>query len=152
MIMKIKEFIRKRRKDLGLSMEDVADACGVTKATVSRWESGDIANIKSNKIKALADVLQVRPSVLIEDEIGPSVKVPGFIDFAEELGLDSNESFICYIKNLGYSVQSDTNGYQISYENKSIVVSAEEFEQMKKELSDYMFFNIWNKRIIMKKQ
>lgn len=67
--MKIKEFIRQRRIDLGLSMEDVAIACGVAKATVSRWESGDIENIKSNKIKSLAKVLQIKPSVLIDDDL-----------------------------------------------------------------------------------
>ena len=67
--MKTKDYIKKRRKELKLSLEQVADACGVTKATVSRWESGDIVNMKSDKIKQLAKILKIKPSVLVDDDI-----------------------------------------------------------------------------------
>ena len=32
---------RALREDAGLSQQDVADVCGVTRAAVSRWESGE---------------------------------------------------------------------------------------------------------------
>ena len=44
--MKANEIIKMRRKDLGLTMKEVASAVGVSEATVSRWESGDIRNMR----------------------------------------------------------------------------------------------------------
>ena len=63
--MSIGEIITKKRKELGLTLEDVGRSVGVTKATVLRWESGAIHSIKRDKITALAAVLQLDPSVFI---------------------------------------------------------------------------------------
>lgn len=46
-------------------MAEVAKAVGVSEATVSRWESGDIENMKRNKIAALSSVLRISPIVLM---------------------------------------------------------------------------------------
>jgi len=51
--------IKNRRIELGLTQDQVSDAVGVSSATLSRWESGDIKNMKSDKVHALAKVLQV---------------------------------------------------------------------------------------------
>ena len=56
-----KDRLRQRRKELGLSMKEVAAKIGVSEATVSRWESGDIANMKRNYIQSYADALGVSP-------------------------------------------------------------------------------------------
>lgn len=61
------EIIKARRKELRISAEQIADVCGVNPSTVYRWESGDIDNIPSTKIKALADILQISPSVIVGD-------------------------------------------------------------------------------------
>ena len=53
--------MKARREELGLTMKQVAEACGVAEGTVSRWESGKIGNMKRNKIAALAAVLRVSP-------------------------------------------------------------------------------------------
>ena len=66
--MKANEVIRMRRLDLGLTQKEVADRCGVTEATVSRWESGDIKNMRRDNIAILAHVLDVPPSVLMDWE------------------------------------------------------------------------------------
>ena len=66
--MKANEVIKMRRLDLGLTQKEVADRCGVTEATVSRWESGDIKNMRRDKIALLAHVLDVSPSVLMDWE------------------------------------------------------------------------------------
>lgn len=44
---------------------DVANAVGVSEATVSRWESGDIANMKRSRIASLASVLKMSPSIIM---------------------------------------------------------------------------------------
>lgn len=63
MIMKIN--IRELRKNNGLTMKDVAKRVGVSEATISRWESGQIANMKRDKIALLADTLHINPSDIL---------------------------------------------------------------------------------------
>ena len=59
--MDIGTKLKARRKELDLTMLDVAKSVGVSEATVSRWESGDIANMRRDKIVSLAHALQVSP-------------------------------------------------------------------------------------------
>lgn len=66
--MKANEVIKMRRKELGLTMKEVANAVGVSEGTVSRWESGDIRNMRRDKIAILARVLNVPPAVLMDWE------------------------------------------------------------------------------------
>ena len=67
--MEIKDKIKQRRLELGLTLEEVATAVGVAKSTVKKWESGQIASMRQSKIVALAKVLRVQPTYLvIEDE------------------------------------------------------------------------------------
>ena len=54
-----------RRKELGLTMEEVGQAVGVGKSTVQRWENGIIKNMGRDKIAALANVLQISPIELV---------------------------------------------------------------------------------------
>lgn len=57
--------IEKRRKELKLSQEEVANKVGVTKATVSKWEKGDVENMKRDKIANLAHALKISPLLLL---------------------------------------------------------------------------------------
>lgn len=50
-----------RRKELGMTLEEVGNAVGVGKSTVRRWENGMIKNMGRDKISALARVLQMNP-------------------------------------------------------------------------------------------
>lgn len=63
--MEVKDILKNRRIDLGLTLKEVADKVGVSEATVSRWESGDIANMRRDRIAALASVLDVSPGVIM---------------------------------------------------------------------------------------
>lgn len=65
--MSIGNIIRGKRFDLSLSQHDVAKAVGVSEATVSRWETGEITSIRSNRIIALAKVLEIPPATLLEN-------------------------------------------------------------------------------------
>lgn len=68
--------LKKRREELNLSQESVAESIGVTKATVSKWEKGDIANMKRDKIALLAKVLKVSPlSILGLEDVSDSDRV-----------------------------------------------------------------------------
>ena len=66
--MDIGRLIADRRKELGLTLEQVGDAVGVGKSTVKKWESGCIANMRRDKIGRLAAVLQLDAGELIAGE------------------------------------------------------------------------------------
>ncbi len=59
------EFIYRRRKELGLTLEQLGSAVGVSKSTVKKWESGAISNMRRDKIPLLAKALDVSAQTLI---------------------------------------------------------------------------------------
>lgn len=63
--MKNRDVLKNRRIELGLTMKQVAEAVGVSEATVSRWESGDIENMRRDKIVLLANALKMSPAVIM---------------------------------------------------------------------------------------
>ena len=63
--MLVQDIIKNRRIELKLTMKEVADSVGVSEGTVSRWESGDISNMKRDKIFSLAKVLRISPLVIL---------------------------------------------------------------------------------------
>lgn len=64
--MELNDKIRNRRLRLGLSLEDVGKAVGVSKGTVFKWENGDIANMRRDKIAKLAKALKTTPAYLMD--------------------------------------------------------------------------------------
>lgn len=81
----IRTLIKEKRIEKKYTMKELAEKVGVSEATVSRWESGEIANMKRDGIMKLSEVLDIPPSVIlgIQDDkslegvtnlIRPSVK------------------------------------------------------------------------------
>ena len=66
--MSIGQLIQDRRKQLNLTLEEVGNIVGVSKSTVKKWESGDISNMRRDKIALLAQALQISPVQLIIEE------------------------------------------------------------------------------------
>ena len=66
--MRTNDLIRMRRLELDMTMKELAEKVGVSEGTISRWESGDIENMKRDKIAALARALEVPPAVLMDWE------------------------------------------------------------------------------------
>ena len=64
--LEIKDIIKNRRLELDLTLRDIAEYVRVSPATVSRWESGDIANMRRDKITLLSTVLQIDPVSLMD--------------------------------------------------------------------------------------
>lgn len=80
--MDIKDILKDRRLELQLTLEDVAKRVGVSPATISRWESGDIANMRRDRIAALAEALQISPAVImgwdVDTALPPGTHRPQF--------------------------------------------------------------------------
>ena len=62
------EKIRKRRIQLGLTVQKIADACNVSKATISRWETGKTDKINLDVLMCLSNVLIIEPFELLDDD------------------------------------------------------------------------------------
>ena len=56
--------MRARRKELEITQQQVADACRITKSTVSRYEKGLIEHPHRPTVEAIANVLHVQPDWL----------------------------------------------------------------------------------------
>ena len=66
--MEVKSTAEKRKEwrlTRGLTLEQVANEVGVGKSTVRKWETGMIANMRNDKIKALAKTLGTTPEYLM---------------------------------------------------------------------------------------
>jgi repressor LexA len=66
--MDIGKMINERRIELGLTLEEVGNAVGVSKSTVKKWEDGFISNMKRDKIALLAKALKMNPVCFITGE------------------------------------------------------------------------------------
>ena len=110
MDQKFSDVLKKLRKDKGLSQQELADSLYVTRATVSRWESGSrlpdvvmisriarILDVDVNMLLAAAERSDDSPNVILVDdrklilksglpvleEVLPSAKLAGFTDADE---------------------------------------------------------------------
>ena len=75
--MNFGEKLRNLRKSRGMTLEEVGNLVGVGKSTVRKWESGEIANMRRDKIALIAKALGVSPSYLM-----------GWDDNAEDITAD----------------------------------------------------------------
>ena len=66
--MNIGQLISERRAVLNLTLEEIGNIVGVSKSTVKKWESGDISNMRRDKIALLAKALQISPVALINGD------------------------------------------------------------------------------------
>ena len=83
--------------ELGLTMKQVADAVGVSEGTISRWESGDIANMRRDKIAALAKKLLLSPAVIMGWEEKPDIRsrqIPVYGRVAAGIPIEAVENII----------------------------------------------------------
>ncbi len=81
----LNQRIKERRLQLGLTLLQIANSLGVKEATVQRYESGEIKNIKHETIYELAKILQCTPSYLMgwEEKILPFNKNNEADEFAK---------------------------------------------------------------------
>ena len=69
--LELYEKIKARRLELGLTLEDVGNIVGVGKSTLRKWETGNITDMKRDKIALLSRALKVSPLFImgIEEEL-----------------------------------------------------------------------------------
>lgn len=74
------KLIYDRRTELGITQKEVADFVGVSEATVSRWESGHIDNMRRDRIAALSKILRMSPLAIMGiDDTDLSTRLPNMV-------------------------------------------------------------------------
>lgn len=61
----LQERIKERRTEKGFTLLDLAIALGVKEATMQRYESGEIKNVKHETVVKLAEILNCSPQYLM---------------------------------------------------------------------------------------
>lgn len=69
-----------RREQLGITQTALADMIGESKQTIYKYESGVVSNIPSDKIEAIANVLDVSPAWICGWEQDSEIPVPSGFD------------------------------------------------------------------------
>lgn len=135
--MELNDKIKTLRNENNYTLEDLAKIIGVSPSTILRWESGEIKNLRRDKIKKLADALHTSPAYLMGwEDIALSVindnkailslnvsdeerDVEALRPLFDKLGLslstktdfDDNGK----IKNVSFSLQNSDYFYNFSY-------------------------------------
>ena len=78
--MKKGERIKMRREQLGITQTALADMIGESKQTIYKYESGVVSNIPSDKIEAIANVLDVSPAWICGWEQDSEIPIPSGFD------------------------------------------------------------------------
>ena len=74
------KLIYDRRTELGITQKEVADFVGVSEATVSRWESGHIDNMRRDRSAALSKILRLSPLAIMGiDDTDLSSRLPNMV-------------------------------------------------------------------------
>ncbi|MCG7342195.1 XRE family transcriptional regulator [Staphylococcus auricularis] len=123
----MKPDIKSRRKELNLTLEQVGDLVGVGKSTVRKWETGDIENMKRDKIVKLAKALKVSPSYIMGiDEEQPQLetlpvkKIPVVSQISAGLPIYSEENLIDYIYFATNKLNSDKEEFGLKVSGDSM--------------------------------
>ena len=58
--------IQSKRKELGLTLKEIADKVGVASSTIQRYEKGTITQIKLPVLESIAKVLDINPTWLVK--------------------------------------------------------------------------------------
>lgn len=89
--MSVSKRIRARRKELGLSAEEVAVLIGVSPSTVYRYESSEIENMGIDKLEPIAKALQTTSAYLMGWAESPANAHDTFLQKIDALSFDMSE-------------------------------------------------------------
>lgn len=108
--MEIKDLIREKRQELGLTYEQLGELVGVGKSTVRKWETGMIENMRRDNIIALSKALNISPAILMGwdfDEVKKTDVTSNYskeeqqhIEDLRKLNTEGKDKVITYTKDL----------------------------------------------------
>lgn len=101
--MNVGKRIQARRKELNLSVDELAKRLNKNRTTIYRYEKGDIENLPIDALKPLAEVLKTSPAYLMGWEDEPNDDVATVSDFVKLIRKQRNMSVEDFSKEIGIS-------------------------------------------------
>lgn len=128
--MELKDNIKRRRLDLGLTLEELANKIEVSRSTLHKYENGVIANIPHEKIEKLAKALKTIPVELVWNDF-----------YISEKSFKKENTFYDYLYLYGYTIEAhDNHIYYITHNKKTYAVSIDEMNSLLKSSTEYTEF------------
>ena len=145
--------LRELRLDKKLTLLQVANAVGVSKQTIQRYEKGIISNIPSDKIEALAKALNTTPAYLMgwsdklleyvaeeDKEFIKDVLENGVVDHTVRLD-EKEEALKTLLNDFGFNITKFDDGDYMLSGSGATRITKEEFERLLSSTIEYLEFN-----------
>lgn len=116
------KIISERRLQLGKTLDDVGRDVGVSKSTVQRWESGNIQNMRRDKLVDLARALDTTPAYLMGLTDTPDSPMLNAYGIAATKRITKRTAFTSLLELAGYCETCDDDA-NVTISNKSIQIN-----------------------------
>lgn len=93
--------IKNRRKDLKLTLQEVADMVGVASSTIQRYEKGSISQYKLPVLESIAKALNVNPTWLVKEDAKMETNIQ------DDIFLKANKPITKVSDPLSFSIKID---------------------------------------------
>ena len=101
--MNVGKRIQARRKELNISVDELAKRLNKNRTTIYRYEKGDIENLPIDALKPLAEILETSPAYLMGWEDEPNEDAATVSDFVKLIRKQRNMSVEDFAKEIGIS-------------------------------------------------
>jgi len=143
--MSIGKRIRERRKELGLTVDEVAEKLGKNRATIYRYESDEIENMPITVLEPLAKILNTTPSYLMGWD---DLKTAAYNSEKENNLINALKLINCKIEYKSWLIPpkdwllDENEYYSITYEDTSFNITISEYNQLVRDIKSYLRFKI----------
>ncbi|SES18967.1 helix-turn-helix domain-containing protein [Streptococcus gallolyticus] len=129
--MNVGERIKRRRKSMKMSADQLAERVGVSRSTIFRYEKGDIEKVGPDVLKGIAKALNTTPSFLMGwDDIQESKsKDLEIISIYNELKTPRRKKVLTYADNQLKEQKLEENNQNIANEPQVIYYTYDYYDQ-----------------------
>lgn len=142
---KLNERIHLRRTAIGKTLDEIGRIVGVSRATVQRWETGTIKEMRRDKLVALSRALQTTPDYLmgLTDDPAPSATRLSTMGVQFDRSNTVNEIFHVLLHYAGFSTSIDKDKNWTVYKNGvSVDMSHEKVSHIMEQTLQYFAYLI----------
>lgn len=128
--MNIGDRIKQRRVELGLDADDLAKRIGKSRATVYRYENGDIENMPTTVLEPIAKALNTTPAFLMGWSESEKSAILNAANEFKKIS-DRTDLFIKIFESYGYEISVSTSTVElIDLEKSKYIIDRKEFMGM----------------------
>ena len=148
--MTARERIKSRRKELGLTAEQVAEALDVSRATIYRYESAEIEKLPIDIIEPLARILQTTPEYLMGWDLCIDIDDAKIISVIEKNGLNNEQTLPnnllalkLLLNDAGYDLSKVKNNYYLTHDIGVCIVPKQDVLSLLSSAEKYIKFSAY---------